>query len=279
MIPNIIHFVFGLEADFGNRPFMPFHYIAIKSAFEVNKPDKIYFVCAYEPKSEWFDKCKPFIEIVKIESPHQIFGNPLYHYAHKSDVIRLERLIEYGGIYLDLDTICVKPLKKFLEYDCVMGKEYTYISHYPKGLLNKILYRLKLLKPKPVKTFVGICNAVILAKPNAEFLIRWYETYRYFRSIGRDDFWSEQSVKIPGLLAQIYRDDIYIVSDNIFFNPSYNIEGLKKLFEKNLTFSEAYIHHLWESLAWEKYLEKLQINDIHTLDTTYNILARPFLKE
>ena len=64
MIPNIIHFIFGLQADFGNRPFMPFHYIAIKSAFDVNKPDKIYFICAYEPQSEWFDKCKPFIEIV-----------------------------------------------------------------------------------------------------------------------------------------------------------------------------------------------------------------------
>ena len=39
---------------------------AIKSAFDVNRPDKIYFVCAYEPQTEWFEKSKPYIKIVKI---------------------------------------------------------------------------------------------------------------------------------------------------------------------------------------------------------------------
>ena len=49
MIPNIIHFIYGLDPSFGGKPFMLFHYLAIKSAYEVNKPDKIYFVYAYEP--------------------------------------------------------------------------------------------------------------------------------------------------------------------------------------------------------------------------------------
>lgn len=278
MIPNIIHFVFGLEADFGNRPFMPFHYIAIKSAFDINKPDKIYFVCAHEPQSEWFDRCKPFIEIVKIEPPQHIFGNKLYHYAHKSDIVRLERLIQYGGIYLDIDTICVKPLTPFLQYDCVMGKEYKFINHYPKDLFNRILYRLNWLRSKPVKTFVGLCNAVILAKPKAEFLIRWYDSYRYFRSTGQDVYWGEHSIKIPGMFSQIYRDEIFIVEDDYFFNPSYDSDGLKNLFVQNLAFPKAYVHHLWESIAWEEYLEKLQPDEINTINSSYNILARYFLK-
>ena len=47
MVPNIIHFIFGLEKKFGNRPFSIFHYLAIKSAYEINEPDKIYFYYKY----------------------------------------------------------------------------------------------------------------------------------------------------------------------------------------------------------------------------------------
>ena len=61
MIPNIIHFVFGLEKDFGRKPFGLSHYIAIKSAFIVNQPRKIFFFYRFEPTEERWDREKLYV--------------------------------------------------------------------------------------------------------------------------------------------------------------------------------------------------------------------------
>ena len=55
-IPNIIHFIFGLIPQ--NEEFNMYRYIAVKSAYDVNKPDKIYFYYFYEPYGYWWDKTK-----------------------------------------------------------------------------------------------------------------------------------------------------------------------------------------------------------------------------
>jgi hypothetical protein len=265
MVPNIIHFVYGLVPGFGGKPFMLCHYLAIRSAYEVNKPSKIYFVCAYEPESEWFERSRKYIEIVKITAPQEIFGNKLHHYAHQSDVIRLERLLEYGGIYLDLDTICVKPLTPLLNHEFVMGKEYVMWSEHAEE--------------PPKKYYKGLCNAVIIAHRNSAFLRRWYESYRSFRSTGKGHFWAEHSVVIPGQLAEAFPDELFIADEEAFFSPSHSDEELKNLFEYNKTFPNAYVHHLWETLAWEKYLSGLSVASVMESDTTYNKLARRFLDE
>ncbi len=263
-IPNIIHFVYGLDPSFGDKPFMLCHYLAIRSAFEVNRPDKIYFVCAYQPKTDWFEKVKPFIEIVIIKAPTEIFGNPLNHYAHQSDVIRLERLMNYGGIYLDIDTLCVRALTPLLNHNFVMAEEHVYWSE-------------NIDEPEQ-KAFAGLCNAVILGEKNSPFLLKWYNSYKTFRSKGHDDYWSEHSVTVPGQLWREYPDEITVLPEKAFFIPSYDDAGIKMLFEEIHAFPEAYVHHLWESIGW-KYLSSMTIETIFNEDTTYNLMARRFLKD
>ena len=263
MIPNIIHFIYGLDPNFGNKPFGLIQYLAVKSAHEVNKPDKIYFVCAYEPTTDWFEKAKPYLEVVKIIAPTQIFGNPLLHFAHQSDVVRLERLLNYGGIYLDMDTICVKSFSPLLTNDFVMGEENSIKSFDSENLIRK--------------TNKGLCNAVILSQPNSSFLLKWYDSYKNFRSKGGDAHWSEHSVVIPGRLSKVYTDEIKILEEQAFFYPSWDEDGLKNLFEYDCSFPEAYVHHLWESIAWWPYLSKIDEHSIRMIDTTYNKIARRFI--
>jgi hypothetical protein len=133
-IPNNIHIIYGLAKNFGwdeyehyvsevdkhmKRPasdsFDIIRYLAIKSAHDVNKPDNIFFYYCYEPYGEWWDRAQKYITPVKVEPPKEIFGNPINSYAHQADVIRLQVLIEEGGIYLDSDTLCLKPLTPFLD--------------------------------------------------------------------------------------------------------------------------------------------------------------------
>lgn len=192
-IPNIIHFVYGFKPQ--NEEFELYRYIAIKSAIEVNNPEKVYFYYFYEPYGYWWDKIKPLLAIEHVQPPNEIFGNKVSHYAHQADIIRLKKLIERGGIYLDIDTICLKSFNDLLDNDFVMG-----IQNNSDGT-----------------GAYGLCNAVMLSSPNSIFGTKWFDTYRTFRSHGRDENWDEHSVLMPLKLSKEFPEHIKILGTNSFF--------------------------------------------------------------
>jgi len=207
-IPNVIHFIFGLQ-DGGSFDFM--HYLAIKSAHDCNKPEAIKFYYKYEPTGEWWEKSKPYLTLIKVEPPTEIFGNKIFHPAHQADVIRLETLIKEGGIYLDMDVVCFNSFRPLLRHNCVLGRE----------------------------GWVGLCNAVILARPGARFLKNWYSHYRNFDSTK----WNEHSVRLPLQLAKENPEDIHIEDRYAFFWPLYdNPEALWDEPEQRKTFKSKVKH-------------------------------------
>jgi len=252
MIPNIFHFIFGLEETFAEKPFSIAHYLAIKSAVDINKPKKVFFYYQFEPSGYWWEKAKKLVELNQISPPKKIFGKNLIHYAHKSDILRLLILEEFGGIYLDIDTICIKPFDNLLNYKCVMGQE-SYLNHIQ-----------------------GLCNAVILAEPKSLFINHWIESYADFRSLGRDSFWNEHSVIVPYFISKKFPDLIHVLNNNAFFYPSYGRFDLDLLFKKCEVFPDAYLFHLWETVSYEKYIKNLSKKDIIKIDTSYNVIARRF---
>jgi len=251
LIPNIFHFCYGLSEDFGGKPYSLVHYLAVKSAFEVNKPDEIFFYYSYEPEGEWWEKTKELVTLVKITAPEEIFGNKLYHVAHKADIIRLQYLIKTGGIYMDLDTISKKPFTPLLNNKFVIGRQGK--------------WRLK-----------GLCNAVMMSEKNSEFARIWMEEYKSFRSKGKDKYWAEHSVSVPLKLAKKYPDLLHIEKYNSFHFPLYYSSSLKDLFEKSKDYPQAYCHHLWEGGSWDKFLKDLTQDYILNTDTTYNLIARKY---
>ena len=258
-IPNLIHFVYGFKEQ--TEEFNLYRYIAIKSAYEVNKPDKIYFHYYNEPYGYWWDKIKPILTLEKIDPPTEIYENKLYHYAHKADIVRLMKIIEYGGIYLDIDTICLRSFKHLLTNDFIMAAQ--------NNSDNDNIY--------------GLCNAVILGKPNSFFANKWLESYKTFRSKGRDEYWDEHSVLKPHELSKIYPNDIKVLDseaffyplwydiNNVLFNERYDTDLYKKIIENS------YVIHLWDTYS-HPYLKELTEEIIFKKNTLYNIFARKFLR-
>jgi len=275
MIPNILHFVFGMAPDFGGKPFSLVHYLSVKSAVELNKPSAAFFHYQYEPEGEWWKKAKSLLTLNKIAAPDSFMGRPLFHVAHKADVVRLQGLKETGGIYLDLDTISVKPLTELLHHSFAIGQELRPV-YVPKNWRQLIKYKLGLIKVSS-KNSTGLCNAVLLSEKNSDFVNLWLNEYKTFRSKGRDKYWNEHSVLVPERLTVIHPDKITQLSPYAFHFPLYDKAGLKSMFEEIREFREAYLHHLWESFSWDKYLSKLTVEDIMNRDTTYNLIARRFL--
>ena len=100
-------------------------------------------------------------------------------------MVRLNILQEQGGIYLDIDTICLRPLTTLLNADFVMGIQG---DNY------------------------GLCNAIMLAKPQTEFGRQWIKSYESF-----NQQWDIHSVKIPLALSKTH--PITVLSNQAFFCP------------------------------------------------------------
>ena len=229
--------------------------MCLSSAVQRIKPTDVFFYCEHEPTGPWWELSRRIVSVEKIKVPREIFGNPLLHVAHRADVIRLEKLLSRGGIYLDVDVFVHGSFDRLLGHATVLGKQVV------------------------DEAVIGLCNAVILAEPQAPFLRRWHSEYRSFRSKGRDDHWDEHSIRIPYQLSQQFPDEITILPHNAFFWPTYKPEDLALIFESAapIDVSSAYATHLWETPAWERYLEHLTPRRVRRVDTNFHRWVRPMI--
>ena len=227
-IPNIIHFVFGLKPQ--KEEFLFIYYLSVLSAYIVNLPDKIYFYYHYEPYGQWWDRLKEKIPIIifeKVELPTHIGEKEIKHFAHKADWIRMNKLYERGGVYMDIDTISVRGYKGLLKNNTVLGYE--------------------------IKKDDLICNAVMMTIPRSPFFKLWLRDYE---KEFKPDGWGEASIHLPGKINNKYPNLATVLSENTFFRP-YATEG-NNIFENNIDVHKDLITlHLWESYTI-KYINNIK---------------------
>jgi hypothetical protein len=175
---KVAHYIYFYNSFSKRSPLWDFmRYLSVKS-FHVENPDwKIKFYTNKQPMGEWWDRVSDFVEVVMTTEPREIFGNPIPHPAHASDVQRLRCLIEEGGAYCDFDTINIGSFDKLLEKTAVV--------------LGKL---------GPRQKYYG--NGMMVAPKDSLYLKTWYDEYKTFRSKGRDKFWDEHSVKIHNELRE-----------------------------------------------------------------------------
>jgi len=253
-IPKTLHYCFGMAPDFGGKPWGLSHHVCVASAIRHIRPERVYFYCEHEPSGPWWDLTRPLVELVRIKAPRSIFGNPVDHPAHRADVVRLQALIRDGGIYLDADVLVHRTFEPLLEHDVVLGAEGR-------------------------STRFGTANAVILAKSNAPFLVRWMATYKSFRSTATSH-WNEHSVRIPHVLAQQHPDEISIVDYRAFFWPLWTPEHIEWIFNSTrpCVFPETFATHLWDGKSY-RYTRGLTPGDVRLHDTNFHRWAAPYLVE
>jgi len=256
MIPKHIHFIFGLApkarevSRLVKRDRMKgwglVHYVCVRSAVEKIKPDKASFYLQNEPSGPWWDLTKPLVDIVEIRAPDVIFGRPVNHYAHKADVVRLERLIQHGGIYLDADVLVHESFDSLLDHSVVMGLEGE----------------------------DGLCNAVMLAEQGAPFILEWYESYRSFDEAE----WSRHSVILPFQLANSYGSEVHRLPQTAFFWPTWRGKDIYLMYGAKMKpeVRGDFANHLWEQRARD-YLGGLTPGHVRKVDSAFHAWARPYL--
>ena len=270
-VPNQFHFVFGLKEQL--EPFHLMYYLCLKSCIDTQKPDSVYLYYKYKPYGPYWELIKDQLTLEKVEPvdfmkavPEKDLTSKIYSYAHLADFIRVQKILEKGGVYADIDTLFVRKYPAHLfEKDFVLGREPA-IHSASTGKMEK-----------------SLCNAVILSKKGARFGERWLhkmaESY--------DGSWSYHSTILPQKLSEKFSDEIYIAPQQYFYKITYSSNDLKDLFEENKpeTSTAVYSIHLWNHLWFSRWNKsrtefhggKLNFNYVRTNETTFAQLAKPFL--
>jgi hypothetical protein len=247
-IPCIVHFVFGMSDDEKDRFFNMQQYLAVKAAHDFLQPETIYVHYTYDPSGSWWELAKDFVTPNKVRNVVNIFNHSVHHFAHKADIIRLEVLMQYGGIYLDLDVWVYRDLRFLLTsgHEFIMGQEGE-------------------------NGAVGLCNAIIIADKESRFLKHWYNVYRNFSA----DSWNEFSVQLPNRIAAELPAWIHVLPHTAFFWPMWDSNGLTRLYlsQDCPWFQMGYAVHLWSSKA-RSMIDELGTQSLYQYDSCFFQLAR-----
>jgi hypothetical protein len=270
-IPRHFHFVFGLKPQ--TEPFHLVYYLCLESCRQVNRPDRITLYYHHLPYGEWWERIRVHLELVKVPLAEQVSAMAYsdhkigtFSYAHHADFIRLEQLLTHGGVYADIDTLFVNPIPDQLyEESCVLGRELP-VYMKASGRFEE-----------------SVCNALIMAEPNAPFVQRWLEAM----PAAFNGNWSEHSCQLAHRLSAMYPDDIHLEPERSFYPYMWIKEDLNELLleRRQRDWDRVYSIHLWNHLWWASRLfkfcpfneERLTERYVRLGCSTYALAARRFL--
>lgn len=238
MIPRIAHFVFGLKEQ--DEPFHFLHYVSLESCRRVLRPDAIYFHHKHAPWGPWWECIRRHLTLVEVdEAPEVLAANyaadrvpPQYRYAHHADLIRLDALIEHGGVYADIDTIFLRPFEEELfAAPFVIGREPP-VRDELTG------------EDRP-----SLCNALLMSERDAAFARAW----RAEIAAALNGTWSNHSGFLPEELSRLRPTGVRIEPAERFFPFPATIAGLSALLEQRAPLPPSTVSvHLWAHLWWEQ---------------------------
>lgn len=141
-IPKIIHFIYPYTDK--TRPWSLVNTLAVKSAIQTY-PDHDVKIWTNAPSAIPL----PFVTMEKCNLPTHVGGAEIVWPQYVSDVMRLEILNEYGGIYMDTDIINLRPFTP----------------------LDKNILTFCWETPN----CESICNAMMVSPPGNQFIKAWLD--------------------------------------------------------------------------------------------------------
>ncbi|TDW47147.1 glycosyl transferase-like sugar-binding protein [Flavobacterium sp. 270] len=191
-----------------------------------------------------WEKHLPDYQIIEWNEKNTNFSHPFVKEAYQkkkwafvSDYIRLEKIEQIGGIYLDTDVMIIKNLDVFLEQDCFFGAE-------DKNFINAALFGAL-----PQNSFVKSCR----------------EEYDFLQFEKNQNF---GEITIPRIITQKFRDhynfknhfDTLVTEKEVVIYPPLYFYPFPYEDRKDLNNYKKYISntsfavHLWSS-SWVEYSE------------------------
>jgi len=232
MVPNVIHFIWLTGPK--SREFSYFNYMAVKAAKE-RTGAVIVIHCNEPPKNNKFWEMALLYGICRqIDVPTHVGDTEITHVQYASDVIRLQLLYKWGGIYIDTDMILTKPLTPLMGRPLTMAIESVNEDGSPKS----------------------VANGVILAAPRSEFLKLMLDATPIAM---KSDIWANHAVTLPLELSKEYPNMVHLEPKKSFFPfdlaKNYPFEEGKHQ-EYREMMQDAYGLHIYETF-WRDQLKHI----------------------
>ena len=232
----MIHFIWLTQP--GSRPFSFINSLAVLAA-TAHHLEPIIMWCNEVPRNNpnWY-MVKDLFEVRHVDLPTEIGGVPLTHIQYKADVLRLRILQEHGGIYLDTDSLLLKPLTPLVGPEMVLARE------SPDSL----------------------AMSPIIAKPGADFIGKWLDRIPAALEVGT---WAYHAVNLPVEISKECLCDIrpqheffpFDLRHNYLFDEGRADEHIKRL-------GDPYALHVYETY-WAGYIDGVDESYMRTRDTLF----------
>ena len=220
LVPNIVHYIWYTHKKNNHTEFKFVYLLSMMSAQKILRPDIIYFHTDHAPTGKYWAMASalPSVKVVYRQPPRTLFGEktklPVYQ-SSDSNVDRVKILLEYGGIYLDLDVVVVQPFDALRRFPCTVGYE----------LDNG-----------------RVCGGIILASQTSTFLYIWANSYL-------DDYrvytWAYNSGVVPSKLATRYPHLVHIEPHRLH-RPNWGRAELETIYGPGwFDWRQNYAVHLW----------------------------------
>ncbi|PAA91573.1 hypothetical protein BOX15_Mlig028034g1 [Macrostomum lignano] len=220
-VPNVAHFVL----PFGNSELKFHHRVCLLSCVWLMRPRLLFLWYEKPPTGQHWEAVQrnlsesglweSTVVFARRDVPSAIYGLPVHKMEHKSDLMRLEAVLQFGGAYFDLDVITLRPLTSLRRFNFTIGRQ----------------------------SVDGLCNGVFLAAPNSSFLVLWHLAYQVF-----DQFkWSALSVNLPHHMcaSEAFRHLCHVEEDSMD-QPTWNrMDLIYKRPRKWPWQRRNYVMHLW----------------------------------
>lgn len=201
--PLLVHFVSGGGDKFAFGTML--HVLAAFDAFGAARAFVHHAGDVASGRWWWAQlRAHPRVTLREIDEVESVFGHALTSHAHRADIIRLEVLLEFGGVYLDTDALALRGIGHLLG------------------------------APGPVAMAVerpaGLINAMIIApERDAPFLARWYRLYRQGPGC-----WNCVSIVWPPRLAYTWPCDARVLpTRSLLVKGQYSPDGHERVFDRS----------------------------------------------
>jgi len=273
VIPRVAHFVFGLGEQ--DEPMHFLHYASIESCRRVLAPERIYLHHRHRPWGPWWERIARHVTLMPVAPVAEVlaadYGRGLVPerllYAHHADFIRLDALIEHGGVYADIDTI--------------------FVREFPEELFGE---RFVIGREPPVQDETtgerraSLCNALLMSEPGGAFARAWRE--RMGEAL--DGSWSNHSGFLSQELSEQLPEQLRVEPERTFFSFEASARGLSALLrERHEVPAGALSVHLWAHLWWERrrrdfspaHADWAEPSFVRSARSTLADMLRPYLPE
>lgn len=183
LIPNIAHIVW---LGRGEMDFL--FYLCVLSLIHMAKVEAVYIHGDGPPSGMYWQLIKNHekVHLIYREPPATIYGTNVKVLSHITDIWRVDFMIKYGGIYVDTDTIFVRPLERETRgYDAIGSYDWTYWNH-----------------PFPDTINFGVA----LGKRNAKYWHKFQESMKWFM----DEDWSWNGLRQPYRIQERHPDLVLV---------------------------------------------------------------------